>query len=64
MGKHTYTGRVAVVSVPGTYSKKAKLWIAYYLQLSVNKNPEPPALVVGDSVTISFDPNGVDQKTT
>ncbi|RYN70387.1 hypothetical protein AA0117_g10591 [Alternaria alternata] len=44
MGKHTYTGRVAVVSVPGTYSKKAKLWIAYYLQLSVNKNPEPPAL--------------------
>ncbi|RYN45936.1 hypothetical protein AA0114_g8591 [Alternaria tenuissima] len=64
MGKHTYTGRVAVVPVPGTYSKKVKLWMSYHLQLSVDKNRESPALVVGDSVTISFDPNGVDHKTT
>jgi hypothetical protein len=64
MGKHTYTGRVAVVPVPGTYSKKLKLWMSYHLQLSVDKNPESPALVVGDSVIISFDPNGVDSKAT
>lgn len=64
MGKHTYTGRVAVVPVPGTYSKKLKLWMSYHLQLSVDKNRQSPALVVGDSVNISFDPNGVDQKTT
>jgi hypothetical protein len=63
MGKHTYTGRVAVVPVPGTYDKKDKLWMAYHLQLSVDKNPGSPALVVGDSVTISFDPKGVDLKT-
>ena len=63
MGKHTYTGRVAVVPVPGTYSKKAKLWMAYHLQLSVDKNPRSPALVVGDSIIINFDPNGIDLKT-
>ncbi|CAN9382132.1 unnamed protein product [Alternaria alternata] len=63
-GKHTYTGRVAVVPVPGTYSKELKLWMSYHLQLSVDKNRESPALVVGDSVIISFDPDGVDHKTT
>ncbi|CAN9379092.1 unnamed protein product [Alternaria alternata] len=63
MGKHTYTGRVAVVPVPGTYNEDLKLWMSYHLQLSVNKNRESPALVVGDSVTISFDPDGVDHKT-
>ncbi|CAN9356776.1 unnamed protein product [Alternaria alternata] len=64
IGKHTYTGRVAVVPVPGTYSKKLKLWMSYHLQFSVDKNRESPALVVGDSVTISFDPDGVDHKAT
>ncbi|CAN9392146.1 unnamed protein product [Alternaria alternata] len=63
MGKHTYTGRVAVVPVPGTYSKILKLWMSYHLQLSVDKNRESPALVVGDSVIISFDPDEAYYKT-
>lgn len=62
MGNHRYTGRVAVVPVLGTYNKTYKLWMSYHLQLSVDKNPGSPALVVGDSVAISFDPNGVDSK--
>jgi hypothetical protein len=56
MGKHTYTGRVAVVPVPGTYNKTYKLWMSYHLQLSVDKNRESPKLVIGDSVFIDFHP--------
>ncbi|RYO12838.1 hypothetical protein AA0121_g8855 [Alternaria tenuissima] len=56
MGIHTYTGRVAVVPVPGTYNKTYKLWMSYHLQLSVDKNRKSPKLVIGDSVFIDFHP--------
>ncbi|USP81742.1 hypothetical protein yc1106_09016 [Curvularia clavata] len=56
IGTHTYDGIAAVIPVPATYKRDAKLNMAYHLQVMVKYDSNKPRLMPGDSVLVDLNP--------